>query len=112
MADSFLTELLTSKKVVAAVTGVLTVVVVKVAGKFGLVLDTDTANQVSMLVGGITSAYLLGQGVADINKSAVVEALNAGANPNHVITTVLGNKTSLGTPEVKSGNVATGEVKA
>ncbi len=64
MTDSFLTELLTSKKVVAAVSGVLTVVLAKVAGKFGFVLDVETANQVSMLVSGITSAYLIGQGLA------------------------------------------------
>lgn len=75
--NPFVTELLTSKKVVAAVSAIVTVMAVKIAGKLGVVLDADTANQVSVLVGVVTSAYLLSQGISDHGKEAA--QINADA---------------------------------
>ncbi|MCP4783381.1 MAG: hypothetical protein GY903_31105 [Fuerstiella sp.] len=55
-----LKELLSSKKAVAAVAGVL----VLLAGRIGLNLPEETALEIT----GIVIAYLLGQGLADVNK--------------------------------------------
>jgi|TARA_R110000824_G_scaffold296778_1_gene485037 hypothetical protein len=55
-----LKELLSSKKALAAIAGVL----VLVAGRIGLNLPEETALEIT----GIVIAYLLGQGLADVNK--------------------------------------------
>jgi len=53
-------ELLSSKKAVAAIAGVLVVL----AGRIGLNLPDETALEIT----GIVIAYLLGQGLADVGK--------------------------------------------
>lgn len=95
MVDSFLMELLTSKKVVAAVTGVLTVIAAKVAGKFGIVLDADSANQISLLVGGITSAYLISQGAADHGVTAAQITADATVQAALVQTVKVASTTAV-----------------
>jgi hypothetical protein len=55
-------QLLASKKAVAAIAGVLVIL----AGRIGLNLPDDTALEIT----GIVIAYLLGQGLADVNKPA------------------------------------------
>lgn len=55
-------QLLASKKAIAAVAGVL----VLLAGRIGLDIPDATAVEIT----GIVIAYLLGQGLADVNKSA------------------------------------------
>ena len=67
---AFLSELLTSKKFVAAAGAVVTVVAVKVAGKLGIVVDNESASQISGLVALIASAYCVSQGIADHGKEA------------------------------------------
>jgi len=53
-------QILQSKKALAAIAGVL----VLLAGRIGLDLPDQTAVEIT----GIVIAYILGQGVADINK--------------------------------------------
>ena len=56
-------QLLSSKKAIAAVTGVL----VSVVGRWGLDLPVDAVNQIV----GVIAAYIVGQGIADAGKEAV-----------------------------------------
>lgn len=60
---NFIKQLLSSKKAIAAVTGVL----VSVVGRWGLDLPPDAVNQIV----GVIAAYILGQGIADAGKEAV-----------------------------------------
>jgi len=60
MLDVF-RQLLGSKKAVAAVAGVVTLL----AGRFGL----NITPELSLEITGIVIAYLLGQGLADVNKA-------------------------------------------
>ena len=53
-------QILQSKKALAAIAGVL----VLLAGRIGLDLPDQTAVEIT----GIVIAYLLGQGIADVNK--------------------------------------------
>ncbi|MCP4172206.1 MAG: hypothetical protein GY758_15690 [Fuerstiella sp.] len=53
-------QLLASKKAIAAIAGVLVIL----AGRIGLNLPEETALEIT----GIVIAYLLGQGLADVNK--------------------------------------------
>ena len=55
-------QLLASKKAIAAIAGVLVIL----AGRIGLNLPDETALEIT----GIVIAYLLGQGLADVNKPA------------------------------------------
>ena len=55
-------QLLASKKAIAAIAGVLVIL----AGRIGLNLPEETALEIT----GIVIAYLLGQGLADVNKPA------------------------------------------
>lgn len=65
-------DLVDSKKFRVFVTSALTAILVKVAGKHGYVLDPETATELANLLVGLASAYLVGQGLADWNKSATL----------------------------------------
>lgn len=59
----FLRDLLTSKKAIAAIAGVI----VAAVGRIGLDLDTEVVTQIiAPLI-----AYIVGQGIADAGKEAV-----------------------------------------
>jgi hypothetical protein len=60
-----LKDLVSSKKAMVAAAGVLTLL----AGKVGIDLPPETANQIA----GIVIAYVLGQGLADVGKHAIVD---------------------------------------
>jgi len=74
---SLLGELLSSKKFLVLVAGLLTVL----AGRLGLDLDEETSNRiVAMIV-----AYLVGQGLADVGKSrARIDAETYGSAVSEV----------------------------
>jgi len=57
-------DLVSSKKAMVAAAAVLTLL----AGKLGIELPPETANQIA----GVAIAYLLGQGLADIGKESVL----------------------------------------
>lgn len=73
---SVLKDLIKSKKCKTAVIGGI-IVVIKVAGLKGIVLDVETAKGLAEMVFGLASAYILAQGVADFGKSK--QALLSGA---------------------------------
>jgi len=56
-------QILQSKKALAAIAGVIVIL----AGKIGLDLPDETALEIT----GIVIAYILGQGIADVNKPPV-----------------------------------------
>lgn len=62
-------DLIKSKKFKTAVIGFIVVVVIKVAGIKGVVLDEATAKTLAEMAFGFASAYILAQGVADFGKS-------------------------------------------
>jgi uncharacterized membrane protein (DUF441 family) len=66
-------QLLSSKKAIAAVTGVL----VSVVGRWGLDLPADAVTQIVAVI----CSFILGQGVADAGKEAVRLQNAADAGP-------------------------------
>lgn len=70
-----LADLFTSKKAMAALASIATQALVRIAGKYNIVLDPATADQLANAVLMTAGAYLLGQGIADHGKEkAQVEA--------------------------------------
>jgi hypothetical protein len=65
-----LVDLLSSKKAIVTLAGVLTTVLLHVAGRLHVALEPDDANALSLKVMGMVSAYVLGQGLADHGKEA------------------------------------------
>ena len=61
-------DLIQSKKFRTMTMSILGIVVLKVAGLKGVVLDEATAKAISEMVFGLASAYLLAQGAADWGK--------------------------------------------
>jgi hypothetical protein len=62
-------DLIKSKKFKTAVLGGLGVLIIKVAGLKGIVLDEATATALSEMVFGLATAYILAQGAADFGKA-------------------------------------------
>jgi hypothetical protein len=65
-----MTEMLKSKKFVAAMIGVIAVVLTTILAKVGLAVSEESVLQVL----GLLAVYILGQGAADFGKSAVQAA--------------------------------------
>jgi hypothetical protein len=65
-----LVELFSSKKFIAMIAGVLATVLLRLAGKFNVALDPDTAKQAADAVALLVASYCVGQGVADHGKEA------------------------------------------
>lgn len=74
-----LSQLVASKKFMASVGAVVAVIGTKVAGKFGLVLDPATADEISKIICVMAAVYVGAQGIADHGKEAVKLAVEAGA---------------------------------
>lgn len=62
-------DLFESKKFRVLVGSAIATILVKVAGHQGYALDAATAGELSNLLVGLASAYLLGQGIADYGKA-------------------------------------------
>lgn len=73
-------SLLTSKKFVASLGAVVAVAAMKLAGKFGVVLDQATADEISKAVCVLVSTYVVAQGIADHGKEAAKINAAAGAD--------------------------------
>ena len=80
--------ILGSKKAVAALVAVLALVLIRVAGRFGVVLDQATAAELSNQVLAVASAYVIGQGIADHGKSAAEVRADAEKKPVPVVEIV------------------------
>jgi hypothetical protein len=65
-----MTEMLKSKKFVAAMIGVIAVVLTTILAKVGLAVSEESVLQVL----GLLAVYILGQGAADFGKSAATAA--------------------------------------
>jgi hypothetical protein len=74
-----LNDLVTSKRFVASVGAVVAVVCAKVAGKFGLVLDPDTASEITKVICVMAAVFVAAEGAADHGSTAVKLAVEAGA---------------------------------
>lgn len=72
-------DLIQSKKFRTMAMSILGIIVIKIAGLKGIVLDPATATSISEMVFGLSSAYLLSQGFADFGKEGKLKALLAGA---------------------------------
>jgi hypothetical protein len=72
-------DLIQSKKFRTMVLGGLVIVVIKIAGLKGVVLDEATAKSIAEMVFGLASAYLLAQGAADFGKEGKLKSVLEGA---------------------------------
>jgi len=72
-------DLIQSKKFRTMVLGGLAIVVIKVAGLKGVVIDEATAKSIADAVLGLAGAYILAQGAADFGKEGKIKGLLAGA---------------------------------
>lgn len=61
-------DLLKSKKFRTMLAGAVSVLLVRVAGRYGIALDEKTATEVARLLSGLAAAYILAQGAADFGK--------------------------------------------
>ena len=59
-----------SKKALMALGGSAAATLVTIAGKYGVMLDPAGAEKLVLVILGIVSAYVLGQGIADRGKEA------------------------------------------
>lgn len=69
-ARTMLLEFFGSKKAFAFVVGSVSVVLLRVAGKHGIVIDQDTAREITGELVKLCMLYLGGQGLADWGKHA------------------------------------------
>lgn len=77
-----LSDLLASKKAVAAAGGAIAYLLVRVAGHYGFALDDATAAQVGDRLVALALTYIGGQAIADHGKEAAqihVDAKTGGA---------------------------------
>lgn len=93
-----LADLFSSKKFLASFSGAILVLVLKVSGKAGIVLDPATAGEIANLVAVLVAAYVVGQGQADHGKEAAQITADAAADSKADdlarITKAAENKTS------------------
>lgn len=72
-------DLIQSRKFRTMALGILVVVIVKIAGLKGIVLDEATAKSIADSVLGLAGAYILAQGAADFGKEGKLKAVLEGA---------------------------------